>query len=400
MNPRQEIVFVVDWFTPSSHATSLRVRPWVDELRSAGNFEVLIYTDCVSKGEEGVWPNFFHSPDNRHNKYRRVFQELVLGIELFFRLLLGKKRLVVISSPPFLAAAFAAAACRFSGKPYVFDVRDVYPLVYADSGYLQRNGNTYRFFDWLARRCYTHAFFTTTVTPQLVTYLQSNCKASKFFLVKNGYNSKLFVPAREKNKIFTLVFHGNIGQFQYPELLIEVIKELNHRNEKVECIVIGSGSRQGVFEANHLSNLKFLGRLNNEELATIISKAHVGISFRTDNEVSARSIPVRVSEYIGVGIPSILTPRSEGGEVLEQFNVGKAFDNNQLQEICDFIVQLKCDEQLYLDYHQNIMKVRPNFSREAGAEHFRMLVEKYCLINSPEKNQQAMAVSKESEINA
>jgi len=372
----KEIVFIVDWYTPSSHATSLRVRPWVDQLRSSGKYEVSIFTDKVSSGEIGVKTNFVRSPDNRKKAPFRFLQEILMGVELFFKLFFSKKKLVVISSPPFLAAILAAKACSLTGKSYVFDVRDLYPLVYTNSGYLSRSGFFYKLLDSMAKNAYDHAMFTTTVTPWLVEYLQLETGNKRVHIVKNGYNSKLFIPATEKFEVFTMVFHGNIGQFQNPNLLKEVMAELIRRNEEIQCIVIGSGSRQEVFEKEPIPNLNYYGRLNNETLASIISKAHVGISFRTENEISMRSIPVRVSEYIGIGIPTLLTPKSEAGEILESNHVGKSFSNDQLMEICDFIIELKYNKELYNYYCQNALKIRSDFSRETGSVLFQHLIEK------------------------
>lgn len=372
---RQSVLFVVDWYTPSSHASSIRVRPWIDVLRADGRFDVEIYTDKCSRNEWGVRPNLFHSPDNRTKPGIRVFQELLLGLELFFKLLFRKKRLVIISSPPFIASCLAVMACYVTGKPYVFDVRDLYPLVYANSGFITKRNWFFRLMFRIARFCYRNAVFTSSVTPQLVDYIQNTSGSKNVHLIKNGFNSQLFIPSEEKYEIFTLVFHGNIGQFQNPYLMMEVVKELNRRNERFHCIAIGSGSRQKVFEEHDIPNFEYLGRISNEELAAIIRKAHVGLSFRTDDVVSINSIPVRVSEYVGVAIPIVLTPKSEGGDLLQNYGVGKVFGNDQIKEICAFIQDLKNDSSIYDSYRSRALEVRSEFSREDGA---RIFGEKLC----------------------
>lgn len=369
-NEPSKVKFVVDWYTPSSHATSLRMKPWVDALNDAGKFSITIHTDKGSKGQAGVIPNFFSTPDNRTKPYVRFMQELLLGTELFLKVLVAPRQIVIISSPPFIVSCMVALGCFFSRKPYVFDVRDIYPLVYANSGFISRNGWVFKLLFRVSKYCYNNSLFTSTVTPLLVGYIQNTGKKADVQLIKNGFNGKLFIPVADKEEKFTLAFHGNIGQFQNPELLVEVVRELNNRGETFHCIAIGSGSKEQVFKKAGLNNLEFKGRLNNEELAKIIQKAHVGLSFRTDDEISARSIPVRVSEYIGVGIPTVLTPKSEGGELLDTYQVGKAFDNDEVSAICDFIQQLKYNHDLYQFYKNNAIRIRSNFSREAGAELF------------------------------
>lgn len=373
----QKVTFVVDWYTPSSHASSLRIRPWVDALQKTGLYDISIFTDRVSKNEKGVRTNFFNSPDNRTRHLLRLVQEFLLGAEIFSRICFSGKRIVVISSPPFIVACFAALACYISRKPYVFDVRDLYPLVYSNSGFIRKKSIAFGMLQRVAIKCYRNAVFTSTVTPQLVEYIRDVASVANVHLIKNGYNGSLFIPSEEKYEDFTLVFHGNIGQFQNPSLLVQVVEELNKRNEKIHCIAIGSGSKQKVFEKHPVENLEYLGRLNNVDLAAIIRKAHVGISFRTKDEISARSIPVRVSEYIGIAIPTVLTPKSEGGDLLETYQVGKSFTNEDLQEICDFIVSLKYNKDLYSLYKNNALRIRSNFSRENGAMLFVKNMQEY-----------------------
>lgn len=367
---QQRIKFVVDWYTPSSHATSLRMRPWVDALQQSGKFIITVHTDKGSKGQAGVLPNFFSTPDNRTKPYVRFVQEVLLGTELFIKVLFAPRQVVVISSPPFIVSCLVALGCFVSRKPYVFDVRDIYPLVYANSGFISRNGLVFKLLFRISKYCYNNSLFTSTVTPLLVGYIQNTGKKADVQLIKNGFNGKLFIPTADKKEKFTLAFHGNIGQFQNPELLVEVVKELNKRGETFHCIAIGSGSKELVIKKSEVENLEFRGRLNNEELAKVIRTCHLGLSFRTDDEISARSIPVRVSEYIGVGIPTVLTPKSEGGELLDSYQVGKAFDNDEVSAICDFIQQLKYNQDLYQFYKNNAIRIRSNFSREAGAELF------------------------------
>lgn len=372
----KKVTFVIDWYTPSSHATSLRIRPWVEELQATGSYDISIYTDRTSRKEPLVKANIFPSPDNRRRAIVRITQELLLAAELFIKLLFASRRIVVVSSPPFLAACAAAIACIITRKPYVFDVRDLYPLVYANSGFLRKRSLAFRLLYRLARLCYRHSLFTSTVTPNLVEYLKGVSKHGKVVLLQNGFRSTLFLPGEERFDQFTLIFHGNIGQFQNPELLIAVCRELDRRKEDYRCIVIGSGSKQSVIERANLPKLDFRGRLSNEELAAIIRKGHVGLSFRTDDEISWRSMPVRVAEYIGIGIPCILTPQSEGGDLIDAYQVGKSFTNDQITDIVEFIVQLKHNRDLYNYYVANALRVRENFSREAGARLFVRNIER------------------------
>src|SRR5690606_39852460 len=70
------------------------------------------------------YTTLFRSPSNESSNLVRLIAELMLGMEMFIRILFCRYDAIVITSPPFFAALFGTLASRLGGIPYVFDVRD------------------------------------------------------------------------------------------------------------------------------------------------------------------------------------------------------------------------------------------------------------------------------------
>ena len=115
-----------------------------------------------------------------------------------------------------------------------------------------------------------------------------------------------FFPKNPKDKFekFTLIFHGNLARMQNIDLLIKIARSCP---EDVDVLVAGFGP--GEKKIRREKRIKFLGRLSYEKIPEIVTKSHVGLSFRNKGLVNEMSFPVKIFEYIGAGLPVISTPK-------------------------------------------------------------------------------------------
>jgi glycosyltransferase involved in cell wall biosynthesis len=374
---KPKIIFIADWYKPSSLATATRFAPLVKVLADSERYDLVVYTDKLSSGEPFVKTNFFRSPSNSKGLASRSLQEFLVGMELFLKVCFTRADLVVITSPPFITAYFAAVACFLSGKKYFFDVRDIYPEVYINAGLIKESSLPAKLLLAFERFCYRHAGKVFTVTPELTGMINRKSAEGKCTLLRNGFSEEVFSVRNIKRPDFTVVFHGNLGRFQNPGLVVRVAGEVNKLDEDIRFVVIGDGTQEHVLQNHGLSNLEYLGRKDNDEVADIIAGCHLGVSFRTDDEISMNSMPVKIYEYIGVGIPVLVTPAgSEGAKLVEEQGVGKQFANTEAEGIAKEIFRMKTEAGYYQGFVDRIMAVRHEFSREKQAILFGRDVEK------------------------
>lgn len=277
------------------------------------------------------------------------------GIELFFRILLTEHKTVILSSPPFITIAIAHLACRLKNKKYLLDIRDIYPDVYFAQGLLKPDSLIGKIIKLLTREMYENASSVITVTPGIVEKIKLAApKVKKVELLINGFDSSIFKPNNDKYEKFTVIFHGNMGNIQAIPTILNVAQVLEHHSD-IEFIFIGNGPQAELLEKCQLKNVRYLGPKDYLAIPNLISRAHIGFSARRDDEIGADAFPVKVFEYLGVGLPVILTPKAGVMTKLIPDGIFE-FRNDEIKEMANKILELQKQKE-------NI-KISRDFSRQ------------------------------------
>ena len=226
--------------------------------------------------------------------------------------LAGAERIIL---PDYLAALMIVAAARKRGVPYVLELWDVYPQVYAGAGLLRRGSWLYRFFERRTRAMYTGARAVIAATRGLARTVTEDAPQARVRAVYNGFPSKLLARRAPKHVRFAVCFHGVMGFFQDIETLVEVARVL--LPHEVDMVVVGYGRKETLIAEAGLPNLRLLGRQSFEAMVEQVERCHLGLCLRKVEEILRDAFPVKVWNCLGLGLPSIVTPVCEAGEFLE-----------------------------------------------------------------------------------
>lgn len=368
-NTRIRIALVSEYFFPANNAPSARFKPLSDELSKY--FDLVIHTSSISRGQphNRIICNLTPFPDNTRSLSFRLFFEILYSTETFFRLLFSRSDYYYITSPSFFNCIAAYLSCRIFRRKYIIDVRDDYPRVFFDTGLLKPESIAGRILLAIERRLYKNASFVVAATAGLAENIRK-VYAGEVFLLRNGFSETIFKHNPDKYPIFTLIFHGNLSSFQGIDTVLELGNMLKDYQDELQILIIGKGSDD--YKLRNLTGgvIKYLGPKPHHEVSEIIGKAHVGLSLRKSGKISEDAFPVRAYEYIGVCLPIIVTPRSEAGKYVEKLNIGYEFDETQVSEMVDKIMELMGNERLYTDIVQKLKTSRLLFSRERLSREF------------------------------
>lgn len=367
----KNIGYISSEFSPMSSAVSVRSSFFVDKL-ILKKHNVTIFTS-VKNNRYNIIQNKLKLPTNKDGNHVRLLRELFYGIELFFRIIFSKKMdMYIISSPPFFITIFAFLAVKIkNSKNIILDVRDIYPEVFFESNVIDRMSFMAKILKKIELYMYENSKSILTVTSGLKDLVLSRgIQNHKVHVVRNGYDLNLFKINNNKYENFTIVFHGTLGRFQNIEMLIDLIRRFNILENKIQFLVIGTGSKDSLINNIKLPNLRYLENVKYHEIPKIISKCHLGLSLRTDDKISQSAFPVKVFEYIGVGIPILITPKSEAGEVIEKEKLGIQ-STNELSEIVDNIYNIK---NKYDHFISELHNKRNMFSRQYESEKFYEII--------------------------
>lgn len=326
---KKNIFYFTPALPPASNAAAVRNYWFIKTLKEDGhNLSVVTGEDL-----------FFKLPSNQESAVKRLIKEVCAGLSLFFKVLYSNKDLFFFSSPPYITIMIAIFACWLRGHKYILDIRDIYPHVFFNLGLIAKDSLPAKMLLKVTGLMFTKAQHVITVAEGLVNLVKEMSPSAKIKLIYNGYDDDLFKPSTEKFKKFTVVFHGNLGKFQRIDLLRKVAEKMLTADPEIKFKVIGYGPGEK-FLQEPPANLEFLGKIDYQDIAKYIAKCHLGISLRTEDQISRDALPVKMFEYIGVGIPVIVTPKGEAGKLIESEKLGFQLDNN-VAEIIENILEIK-----------------------------------------------------------
>lgn len=326
-----KILYFTPHFPPQSEAAATRGFWFSKTLQDAGH-DVKIYT-----GRSFL----FTLANNKASSVNRLFWENVVGIELFFYVFFSSRTMMILSSPPFFTVLWATFACVLRKKKYILDIRDLYPEVFFETGLIKESSLSGKLLKSIASWMYNRAESVMTVTSGLCEII-SGYGAKKTDLIMNGYDSDLFYAGSQDEKFdqFTLVFHGNLGKVQNISTLLNLAEKLLVYQD-VQILVAGLGPKAKEITRSKFKNVKYIGNLPYDQIPQLLRKCHVGLSFRTEDKIGKEAFPVKVFEYMGCGLPTIMTPKGEAGEIVENLHFGKQFENAQISEMVNTILEYK-----------------------------------------------------------
>ena len=365
--PKKIITLITDRFYTSNHASVIRINSLANALFKNHDYQIKILTS--KKGhlhkKYNSYLSFLNPPNNKSSFIRRLFKEILFSLELSIRLIFIKTDYVFISSPPFIMSLYCSFISIIKRKPYILDVRDLYPEVFFSAGLFKSTNIIGIILSSLEDKMYRNSIFIISTTHSWVKQISRFQKDT--FLVRNGFIESLIPKSVNKYSTFTVVFHGNLGIFQNIELLIEIANKFDQTDTEIKFLVIGSGSKQYLLKN---TNIEFIGHRALKDIYSIISRCHLGVSFRTKDPLSIGAIPVKIYEYISMRIPVVVVPKGEAGDLIESLGMGYQFDPHQFEEIFLKINKLTNDFKCEDKYSSYDNKPIEDFNRSLIATDF------------------------------
>lgn len=173
--------------------------------------------------------------------------------------------------------------------------------------------------------------------PENKTLIYMNLPDPRVVNYKNQIKES---PDREGK--FKLCYHGTITSRLGIDLGIRAIKKIEGMIPGLEFHVFGEGEGKeeciAVSEEMGLKNcVSFRGQVLFEELVSIISSMDLGLIPSRKNEATELMLPVKMLEYIALGIP-VVAPRLKAIEYYFCDDMIFYFDAENIESMCDAII--------------------------------------------------------------
>ena len=187
------------------------------------------------------------------------------------------------------------------------------------------------------------------------------------FFHKISDKDNIFLQEHGLYNKFIVLYSGNLGYSHDVHVIIDLAEHLQY--EDVYFLIIGSGEKY-LYISNQIINKKLTKcRILPLQPANILpysfSAADIAI-VTLSKYASHLSVPSKTYNYLSVGSPllCIAEQKSELGNLVSNYNIGKCFLTNEIKEMCKYILILKNDPEYHNLLKNNAYKASLDFGVE------------------------------------
>jgi len=387
-----KILFITDNFPPEVNAPATRTYEHCQEWIKKG-IEVTVIT-CV--------PNFPHGKVYSGYKNRLYQKENIDGIEVirvwsymslnvgfikrildyssfaFSSFLVGvfqKTDIIVATSPHFFTTWSAYALSKLKRKPWVFELRDIWPESIQSVGAIKHK-KILDFLEKIELGLYRDSDRVIAVTDSFKSNLISRgINTNNISVVTNGSNIELF-SIKDKNQElikelnledkFIVGYIGTHGMAHSLDFIVQSISKID--DNSIHFLFIGNGAMKETIvqlasELN-IKNITFLDSISKEEVPKYLSIVDVSLAPLKKSNTFKSVIPSKIFEASAMKKPTLLGVEGEAQKIIEKYGAGICFEPENEQDFISKVYELKNNKLLYSSCQEGCSKLAFDFDRK------------------------------------
>lgn len=287
---------------------------------------------------------------------------------------------VVATSPQFFCALGGWALARLKRRPFVFELRDLWPASITAVGAMQRSA-AIRALEKLEMFLYRSADAIVPVTQSFREELvHRGVRADKIHVVLNGVDLQRYCPAARDQAMakqydldgrFVVGYLGTHGMAHGLEKVIEAAERLRD-DPRIVFFFAGSGAQRAHVERmaaeRALPNVRMIPRQPKEMMPRLWGLCDLSLIPLRDTPVFASVIPSKLFEGMGMGIPALMSlPRGEAVRIVESTGCGVCVAPEDAAAMADEIAALAGDPERMRRLREASLAAAPAYSRDRQA---------------------------------
>ena len=266
---------------------------------------------------------------------------------------------------------------RRAGVPVVFDMAENYPAMMRDIWSVGRQ----HAMDWILRNPAAVAAVERYCLPRVdhvITVVEESAQRvvhagvpeSRVSVVSNTpFLSRLpILPQtdRSPNRPLELIYLGLIEIPRGIEEVLEALAILRDGPRPVRCTFIGAGRdeqllRQRALALGVQAEAKFVGFVPYREALELVARADVGVVPHRATEAWNTTIPNKLFDYMGVGLPVVTSDAAPAARIVREAGAGEVFRSQDSRHLAHVITRL---------FDSNVRAARGEAGRRAVFERY------------------------------
>lgn len=226
--------------------------------------------------------------------------------------------LVMGTTPQIFQAVSAWFISFVRHKPFLLEVRDLWPEFAIDMGVLT-NPLLIRLSRLLESFLYNRADHILVNSPAYRDYmLKRGIPEDKITLIPNGVDSQMFDPNADGQDIrqrfdlngkYVVTYAGALGKANDLETVLRAARRLQDYGD-IHFLIVGDGKERTNLESTakdfNLSNVMFTGAMPKTDIPAILAASDVCTATLMDIPMFKTTYPNKVFDYMAAGKPTIL----------------------------------------------------------------------------------------------
>ena len=266
--------------------------------------------------------------------------------------------LVMGTTPPIFQAVSAWFVAWMRRKPFLLEVRDLWPEFGVSMGVL-KNPVVIALARWLEMFLYARATHILVNSPAYKEYMiGKGVPENKVTYIPYGTDVDMFNPSVDGSSIrselgvddkFVVLYAGALGQANDIDTILRAAERLKDE-DKIRFVLFGDGKErtrlQAEAERMKLSNVIFAGVRPKKEMPQIVASADVCLAILQDIPMFRTTYPNKVFDYMAAGRATVLVIDGVSRELIESSYGGVYVQPGDDKVLAETILDLSKNEDI------------------------------------------------------
>ena len=312
---------------------------------------------------------------------KRIIDYISYALTSFLFGLFVKTDLIIATSPQFFTAVSGRILSFFKGKPWVMEVRDLWPDSIAAVGSMNKSSIPFKILKKIEHHLYLSASKIVVVTDSFKKYVIKDHQITpeKVGVFKNGVLISNFKKPKPndvmtlkeslglKNKI-VISYLGTHGLAHGLKFILESISKIS--NPDLHFLFIGDGAeKQNLIKYSktlHSKKFTFIESVTKSEIPLYIDISDYSLVNLKKSDEFKNVIPSKIFENIAMYKPILLGVEGESKKLIDDYEVGVYFEPENKESFLNAIKDIqKLDRE---SFKVNCNKMLVDFERNNIAE--------------------------------
>jgi glycosyltransferase involved in cell wall biosynthesis len=260
--------------------------------------------------------------------------------------------LVMGTTPPIFQAVSAWFVALIRRKPFLLEVRDLWPEFGVSMGVL-KNPVVIALARWLEMFLYARATHILVNSPAYKEYMiAKGVPENKVTYIAYGTDVDMFNPGVDGSSIraalgvddkFVVLYAGALGQANDIDTILRAAERLKDEDE-IRFVLFGDGKERTRLNAEaermKLSNVIFAGVRAKKEMPQVVASADVCLAILQDIPMFRTTYPNKVFDYMAAGRATVLVIDGVSRELIESSYGGAYVQPNDDKQLAETILDL------------------------------------------------------------